>query len=282
MAENTPLKDSELTPEQLKKREKNRRKNAARKARKAKDAQQVKENNTNSVKQATPDAEKPAEKDYRQIREERKAERFNRKSSKLENNADDAVVVVAESIESRAIAFPLDEINRITENIRRNMGSERISFETGIDLLSKFQQRVQSNLELFIELAHANNIGSKYAIRQYDEEKAKKDKRMTRSMQSETPEEAKEREVLDKALEKATDAVEKQYEALEKAKETYKKALEDVDLAARKRIEAGEQRAREAKEAEREAKKAEREALKAKKDAEAEKAKETSETSEEK
>lgn len=254
MPENIPLKDSELTPEQLKKREKNRRRKAAKKAK----AQQE----TKIVQQ--PKNEKPAPENRKQTREERMAERYNRKASKLENYAEDAVVVVAESMESRAIAFPLDEINRITENIRNNMGSDRISFETGIDLLTKFRERVMDNITSFIELAHDNEIGSKYLIDRDADEKKKRAKRIERSMKFETPEEAKEREALDKALEKAKETVEKQYEMLQKVKETYKKALEDVDTATEKRIEAGEQRAREAKEAEKAKKEAEKAAETAK------------------
>ena len=193
MAENTPLKDSELTPEQLKKREKNRKKRAARAARKAEAAKQAANGNNT-------DSKKPVQTNFRKTREEIEAERFNRKTSKLEKNAEDAVVVVAESRESRSIAFPLDEINIITSTIRRNMGSERISFETGIDLLTKFQERVQSNVELFIDLAHSKKIGSKYGIRNYEEEEAKRSRRMLHSMQNETPDEAKEREALDKVL----------------------------------------------------------------------------------
>jgi len=164
---NNIIPDSELTPEQLKKRERNRANRAKRKAK------------TQSENGSLATEQPPVKKQERKklSYEEREEQMKLKKSAKVERNVRDSVVILAETSEARALAYKVDEINRITDYTRSFMGTDKISFKVGQKLLEMFNGTIIGTLDEFMELAAQNNIGSPWSLDEYKNlNKIKKDK----------------------------------------------------------------------------------------------------------
>ena len=242
--ENNQLSDAELTPEELARREKNR-------ARK----QKIKEQKANQ-QQATTDKPKPQNTKVRLTDEEYTQQQLEKKSTQLGKNPKGSVVSIAETTESRSIAFKINEINMITDNVRSSMGTDKISFEDGAKILKFFKHNISDKIDGFMELAYSYGIGSKWSLVEYDE-KTKKEKARAKEilqqrekfMAIETPIEAKEREAQEKVLEKATVELEKLKESLHKAEEALLKAQTEHEEGFKTRIAQQRERAKLAAEA---------------------------------
>lgn len=243
-----PLRDDELTAEQLKKRNKKREQRERQRAAKADQS-----NPSTTFTTTQEPAAKPAsvsKMPERLTNEEYTQQQIDKKSSKIERNPKGSVVSTAETSESRSVAFKVDEINTITEFTRAHMGTEKVSFESGAELLKFFKHNISNNIDKFITLAYSHDIGSRWALAEYKEtlrkEKIKHaqvaDQRAF-SISNEIAAETKEREIQEKAVEKsaselerAQDVLNKAQEALLKAQETHVKTIAEQDTAYAARI----------------------------------------------
>ena len=241
MAETTidlsKLSDEELTPKQLKQRIKNREKKARLRANK-----QNTENNASSSSKKS----KPLKKEEVKLTDAEYTQQvIDDKTHRIERNPKAAVVSIAETTEARTLAFKVNEINMITDFTRSNMGTKRVSFQEGQQLLELFEVDVSQNIDKFIELASSFGIGSKRTLSEYKKVKAKEKKKLerieafkTESIANETPEETKEREAQVKAVEKTEADLEKAKEALRVAEEKLHNAKELENDGFTKRAEA--------------------------------------------
>jgi len=169
MAETTidlsKLSDEELTPKQLKQRIKNREKKARLRANK-----QNTENNASSSSKKS----KPLKKEEVKLTDAEYTQQvIDDKTHRIERNPKAAVVSIAETTEARTLAFKVNEINMITDFTRSNMGTKRVSFQEGQQLLELFEVDVSQNIDKFIELASSFGIGSKRTLSEYKKVKAK-------------------------------------------------------------------------------------------------------------
>lgn len=219
----TTVPDSELSQDQLKKREKNR---ANRAKKKAKDKSKI------DLATEQPAQEKKV--DRRPSYEEREKQQLDKKTAKIERNAKGSVVIIAETAEARSLAFKVDEINRITDFTRSFMGTDRVTFSVGQELIEMFNHKILGNIDEFMALAAKNNIGSRWTLDEYNKEqkyinnKIKKvAEKRDRFISNENSAEKKAREISEKLLDKAKSDVElaqenfiKSLEALEKQKDT--------------------------------------------------------------
>lgn len=221
------LSDSELTPKQLAQRVRNRAKKAKKKL--------ANSGNANSapapVSTSKEDVEKRQYAPAKLSDEEYTKELIDKKSERVSRNPRAAVVSIAETNESRALAFKINEINMITDYTRSNMGGSKISFDDGAKLINMFKDDITANIEKFIALANSLGIGSRYSLREYEENQNKikareksDEARREKSKESEIPLETKEREAMEKTLEKTK-------ADLAKAQDTLIKAQKDAATA---------------------------------------------------
>lgn len=219
----------ELTPEQIEqRREKSRAKRAKQRAKK--EAPQTQEQQSPAAKQNT--QKKPQDQRVRLTDEEYIKQQLEFKSKKIEMNPKDSVVSIAESSEAKTLAYNVNEVNAIAEYVRNNMGS-KVSLDVGVMLIKTFQEGVTKTIDEYIKLANSHGIGSRRALALYREAQAKEKNRAVaqelfknKTIENETPEETKEREIQEKALEKATQEFEKAKEAVTRALDAMKKADE--------------------------------------------------------
>jgi hypothetical protein len=243
-----PLRDDELTAEQLKKRNKNREQKERQRA-----AKTGQSNPSTSFTTTQEPAAKPAsvrKMPERLTDEEYTQQQIDRKSSRIARNPKGSVVSTAETSESRSLAFKIDEINIITEHTRANIGTERVSYADGEKILKFFKHNISDNVDRFLNLAYSFDIGSKRARIEYKETERKARARDAQiaaqrgtSIVDEIASETKERETHEKAVEKsaselerAQDVLNKAQEALLKAQETHVKTIAEQDTAYAARI----------------------------------------------
>ncbi|MFA6195329.1 MAG: hypothetical protein WC656_01640 [Sulfurimonas sp.] len=230
------VKDGALTPSQRNRAKKERQRLARANNSAANTTPVVQKNTFVSEQEVAPAPVRLTDEEYTQ-------NILDKKSAKVEKNPKGSVVSTAETSESRALAFKVDEVNMITDFTRSNMGTDRLSFDDGAVLIKMFKHNVTDNLAKFIEQAYSFGIGSKWALREYKEAqrvlKANEDriaKEREKSISSETTAETKEREAQEQAVKKALLELEKAEEALAKAQEAKMKAIAEQDSGYEQRI----------------------------------------------
>ncbi|MBW6487476.1 hypothetical protein [Sulfurimonas sp.] len=236
--------ETTLTLEQTEqRREKNRVKRARQRARKLQETLHDKPLKENPEPVKAPQ-KKPQERRARLSNEEYAKQQLEFKSKRIEMNPKDAVVSIAEATEAKTLAYNVSEVNTIAEYVRSNLGS-RVPMDLGILLINTFQEGVAKTIEDYIKLANSQGIGSRRALALYKEVQTKEKNRAVaqelfreKTIESETPEETKEREAQEKALEKATAELAKATAELAKAKEALVKA-EELEAEAEKVLDAG-------------------------------------------
>lgn len=260
----------ELTPEQIEKR---RAKNRARSEKKKLARQEEQKNNAPAQNKPTKQTKQTNQRPQRQSEEEYLEGLISSKSERIQRDPRNSIVSTAEAYESRTLAFAVREVNTIADYVRNNFGTERVSTDVGIELIDFFSENIKKNIDDYISLACSNGIGSRRTLSEYRDEQRKQKNReiaeenfRNKTIQNETPDETKEREQHEKAVEKAQSEIDKANEAMQKAKEALEKAeqckAESLEIlsdgyskrheAQKERKQAEAQKAKEAKLAEKE------------------------------
>lgn len=213
------LADKDLTPEELAKRVKNRDKRAAQKKKKSESIKDDKKPQVkNQLNKKTPQIRE------RLTREEQDAKQLQIKEDRLANNTKDSVVVIAATTEAKAIAYKVGDVNTIIEYTRNNMGTQKVSFDQGQEVISQFNENVLGSLDKFINIAASYGIGSRRTLDEYkkaqnkiNSDKQKETKFIQRCKDAEIDTETKLRELDEKSVLKATAELDKALEAVTKA-----------------------------------------------------------------
>lgn len=187
--------DKTINQEQI---EKNRRKRQRQKERKA--------NNKQNLNLKDRDFRTLSREEKKELKEIKAIAAKERKQEKIAK--ENSVVVLADSSEAKSLAYKVDSINMITENVRANMGSQYVSFADGQELLEMFNNIVVQGIDEFISLAASKGIGGYRDINSYkDQQKklknkvAKTEETLKKYIDNENADESKERKKRDKEIE---------------------------------------------------------------------------------
>lgn len=147
-------------------------------------------------------------------REERAEQDLKNKIDRVTRDPQSAVVLNAEEHESRELANLTREVNTIAKFIRANIGTARVSMELGTSLIQKFQEQVKQPIMDYLNAAHEHGIGSRFAMKNFNEQKAaeraeakREAKRISRIESREIPAETKARETEQLKVSKAEEKV---------------------------------------------------------------------------
>lgn len=153
----------------------------------------------------------------RLTREERLTQMEESKIAAIKRNPEHSVVVNAEMIETKNIAYNVNKIDAIVNFARKNMGIQKISFTQGQELVDDFRE-ITTKVNMFIEKAHSMGIGFKDDLKAYQYKLQKNKEFEDYILEEEVDSETKEREAAQKTVEKADNALNKALEAVKEAK----------------------------------------------------------------
>ena len=245
------LSDDQLTEAELKIRVKNREKRQRQKNKQkgSTDVKQTEAKKPQSKKPAKPANNNQGKKPELSF-DERNEIKTKRQVNQLEDDPQNNLVVRIETTASRDLAYQVNEINTIDKYVRQNIGTDRLDMIKGGQLINMFNESVMGSLDVFIEMAHAAGIGSRYGLKDFKEaakaaakEAGRLKANIAKSIENDNTAEKKAREAEAKKLTTASDNYEKALKALEEAQTAMTDAQAEVDAGFKERISAQRDRA---------------------------------------